>query len=286
MENYIIRTMTRDELDFAVELAAGEGWNPGLFDADSFYAADPEGFLIGLLDGEPISCISAVRFSDDYGFIGFYIVKPGYRGHGYGYRIWQAGMDRLAECNIGLDGVVAQVDNYRKSGFSYMYANQRYGASASHSGSDDPRMVPLADVPFEQVLAYDTPLVPAPRADFLRSWVSSPRVGLALRDGDALLGYGVVRECREGYKVGPLFAQDKAAADALLQALMRRVPEGSTVYVDVPGEAENPAATELVREHGMTPIFEAARMYRLIDANQPIRLPLQHWFGVTTLELG
>ncbi|MDP2934013.1 MAG: GNAT family N-acetyltransferase, partial [bacterium] len=39
-----IRPMVRTELDLAIEWAASEGWNPGLQDANCFYAADPEGF--------------------------------------------------------------------------------------------------------------------------------------------------------------------------------------------------------------------------------------------------
>jgi|GEM_PF-1598026 len=58
MENFEIRVMSRDEVNFAVEWAAKEGWNPGLHDADAFYAADREGFLIGLLNGEPVAAIS------------------------------------------------------------------------------------------------------------------------------------------------------------------------------------------------------------------------------------
>ena len=34
--------------------AADEGWNPGRTDWLAFTAADPEGFLIGRLDGEPV----------------------------------------------------------------------------------------------------------------------------------------------------------------------------------------------------------------------------------------
>ena len=37
----IVRTMSRDEIDLAVDWAAAEGWNPGLQDADCFYTADP-----------------------------------------------------------------------------------------------------------------------------------------------------------------------------------------------------------------------------------------------------
>ena len=65
----IIRPMTRDDVDFAIRLAAKEGWNPGLSDAECFYAADPEGFFVSELNGELIATISAVRYKDDYGFV-------------------------------------------------------------------------------------------------------------------------------------------------------------------------------------------------------------------------
>lgn len=56
--NYIVRPITRIELDIPIKWAAKEGWNPGLYDADAFYATDPKGFFMGFLDGEPISSLS------------------------------------------------------------------------------------------------------------------------------------------------------------------------------------------------------------------------------------
>ena len=53
-ERFLIRAMTPDEVELAAEWARREGWNPGLHDAPLFRAADPGGFLIGLLDGEPV----------------------------------------------------------------------------------------------------------------------------------------------------------------------------------------------------------------------------------------
>ena len=87
-----IRAMTRPEMDMAIDLAAAEGWNPGLHDAAAFRTADPGGFLIGLLDGEPIGCVSAVSYEGRFGFLGLYIVAPRYRGRGYGMQLWKAAM--------------------------------------------------------------------------------------------------------------------------------------------------------------------------------------------------
>ena len=44
-DELVIRNMTRPEVDELVEWAAQEGWNPGLHDADTFWATDPEAFI-------------------------------------------------------------------------------------------------------------------------------------------------------------------------------------------------------------------------------------------------
>src|SRR5690606_25417489 len=106
--SFHIRVMDRTELQVGIDWAAAEGWNPGLHDAVCFHAADPEGFLVGLLGDEPVGMVSAVRYGTHFGFVGLYIVRPRYRGKGFGSALWQAGMRRLERCSIGLDGVVAQ----------------------------------------------------------------------------------------------------------------------------------------------------------------------------------
>ena len=99
--DYIVRPMVRAELDLAVDWAADEGWNPGLHDAGAFWTTDSNGFFAGMLDNRMIGCISAVRYGDSYGFIGFYIVSPEYRGQGRGLQLWNRAVDFLAGRTIG-----------------------------------------------------------------------------------------------------------------------------------------------------------------------------------------
>src|SRR5690242_9770156 len=127
MERLNIRTMRPDEIALAADWAAAEGWNPGLADAACFATVDAGGFLIAELDGAPAATISCVNYDDKFAFLGFYIVRPDLRGHGYGLSIWKAAVAHAGHRVIGLDGVVAQQDNYRKSGFQLGYANIRYG---------------------------------------------------------------------------------------------------------------------------------------------------------------
>ena len=279
--NYAIRTMTRPEVDLAVDWAAAEGWNPGLSDADCFYAADPDGFLIGLLGDQPVATLSAVKYGDFFGFIGFYIVRPEDRGRGCGIRIWNAGLARLEGRTMGLDGVVDQQVNYQKTGFSLAYRNIRYQGIGGGLFPAAPGIVPLATLPFGEICAYDKPFFPDDRVRFLKCWIEQPRsTALGILRNGRLAGYGVLRPCRSGYKVGPLFADSPFFAEELFLALKAHAPEGAPIYLDPP--AVNPAAVDLANRHNMTAVFETARMYR----GKSPDLPMKRLFGVTSFELG
>lgn len=284
-----IRPAEGEDFSVAVDWAAAEGWNPGLDDLAAFQAADPGGLLIGFVDGEPVASISAVRYGDGYGFLGFYIVVPEHRGKGYGLAIWKAAMAQFGDRIIGLDGVVAQQDNYLKSGFVAAGRNVRFTGPAPAdvtAGAPAPglevRSVEAGDI--AAVLAFDRAFFPADRSAFARAW-TAPTAGvhrschLALRDG-SLAGYGVVRACRTGHKIGPLFADDAATAEALFASLAATLPPGAEISLDVP-EA-NGHAVALAESHGLAPSFETARMY----AGPAPDLPIGRTFGITTFELG
>jgi len=185
-DEFQIRTMRSDELAFAIDLAATEGWNPGLHDAECFYAADAGGFFIGELGGERVGCISAVSYHGRYGFIGLYIVRPQFRGQGYGRRLWQAAMDRLRGHNIGLDGVVAQQGNYAKSGFRLAYRNVRHRGQAQ-AAVIHASVVPASSTDFEAIRDYDLQVFPERRDAFLHCWLThtgpDPEIELAKQFG-------------------------------------------------------------------------------------------------------
>jgi len=273
-----VRTMSPGELEIALEWAAAEGWNPGLHDARAFHPVDPDGFLIGVVGGEPVASISVVRYDRGFAFLGFYIVRPEWRGRGLGLALWREGMRRLEGCNVGLDGVVAQQANYRRSGFRYAYGNQRQQGTGG--GAQPPGIVDARELPLEWILAYDRPRFPAPRPRFVQEWIALPGSRAFAAPGDgAVRGYVVLRPCRSGFKIAPLFADDAEVADALLRAALACAP-GAPVYLDTP--LPNAAALALAQRHGMQPVFETARMY---TGGAP-DIDLDTVFGVTSFELG
>jgi GNAT superfamily N-acetyltransferase len=280
MDGFNIRTMRPGEMALASDWAAAEGWNPGLADAACFATIDSDGFLIGELDGAPAATISCVNYDDCFAFLGFYIVRADLRGRGLGLRIWNAAIAHAGRRVIGLDGVVAQQENYRKSGFQLAYANVRYGGIVAAPAVQQPDIVALRDVPLAMIEASDAAVFPAPRAAFLRAWIGTPgHIGCALMRDGALAGWGVIRPCGRGRKIGPLVADDRAAAEAVLSALLTKAG-GGEIFLDV--SAVNRDAVALAESFGLAPVFETARMY-----TGPIGpLALERVFGVTTFELG
>lgn len=278
---YQVKRMQRKDLDTAVEWATKEGWNPGLYDSEAFYATDPNGFLMGFLDDEPISSISAVSYGNGFGFLGFYITKPEHRGKGYGIKVWNEAIKYLADHNIGLDGVVAQQENYKKSGFKLAYRNIRYEGFGGGTKIKSDKIVKLSTIPFAKIVAYDEKLFPATRTPFLSLWFKQPEsLALGYVDKGKIKGYGMVRKCRTGYKVGPLFADNTNIAETLFRELKSFVSPRIQLYLDVP--ELNKAAVTLAKKYKMKPMFETARMY---TKEQP-QIDLKKVFGVTTFELG
>jgi GNAT superfamily N-acetyltransferase len=279
--SFAIRSMAAHEIGLALDWAAAEGWNPGLADAACFYAADPSAFLVATLNDAPIGCISATEYGAGFGFIGFYLMRPDYRGRGYGMALWRAAMARLQGRVIGLDGVVAQQANYQKSGFALLHRNIRYGAAAPFMPPQPgPQPIEATAQHFQQIAAFDRRFFPSARDGFLHQWLTADgHIALVLLGAEGEQALGVLRPCREGSKIGPLFAETPEAARRVFAALIARAPAGP-VFLDVP--EPNTAAISMAQQAGMAPAFETARMY----AGPAPDLPLAQIYGITSFELG
>ncbi|PAZ09138.1 GNAT family N-acetyltransferase [Streptomyces sp. SA15] len=278
-EGLVVTQARLDDWSVVSGWAADEGWNPGLADGPAFFAQDPDGFFIGRIDGEPVSSISVVNYGADYAFLGFYLVRPDLRGRGHGLTTWKTAIAHAGNRTIGLDGVVAQQANYRRSGFEPAHRTVRFtGTAPATEIPADVRAVRPADL--AEITAYDSVCTPADRPRFVAAWLTAGgHRAVVRRTGDRVTGYGVIRPGRDALRIGPLFADTAEDARSLLAALTAEAA-GSEIAVDVPGT--NRAGIALAEAAGLTPSFETARMY-----TGPVRPYAQdRVFGVTTLELG
>lgn len=279
MRNCIIRPATLDDLQIVIDWAASEGWNPGLNDAACFHAADPSGFFVGESEGRLVSAISAVKYGKSFAFIGLYIVHPDFRGRGIGMATWNHALNSVAGRNLGLDGVLEQAGNYCSSGFSLAYSTIRYRMLGGSEGATSFDWRALSGQ--TSIRSFDRRYFPADRGAFLDAWLTQPGAVFGVKQSNLHIeAYGVMRRCREGWKIGPLFAEGTSAAEHVLEQLAGQAEE-LPVFIDVP--QCNREAVAMVDRIGMQPVFETVRMY---TKGIPEGCATDGVFGVTTLELG
>lgn len=281
-----IRQMTPKDVQLALNWAAAEGWNPGINDVTAFHATDPTGLLIGEVNNEPIGCISAVCYDATFAFIGLYIVKNKWRGQGYGTQIWQAAWQQLNlklqenKRSVALDAVVEREATYRKIGFTpaYRHICHVYETTNSHVLPTD--VVPLVDVPLTEVIRYDAELFGVSRPQFLQPWINVQEgTAYGVVDAGKLKGYGVIRPCHQGFKIGPLFADNREIAECLFQALTSHAAS-QPVFIDIPDA--NSAIAFFTRRYNLQQSFTYIRMY----CYRTLITDLNRVFGATTLSLG
>ncbi|MEU6812507.1 GNAT family N-acetyltransferase [Streptomyces sp. NPDC046831] len=278
-EELVVSRATLEDWPVISGWAADEGWNPGLSDGPAFFAQDPEGFFLGRIGGEPVSAVSVVNYGPAFAFLGCYLVRPDMRGRGHGLATWKTALGHAGHRTIGLDGVVAQQGNYRRSGFELAHRTVRFTGPAPAAGAA-PGVRPVRPEDRDAVAAYDAACFPADRPRFLAHWLTAPgHHAVVRRAGPRIAGYAVIRPARDGARIGPLFADTAEDARALFSALTARAG-GRDVAIDVP--ETNAEGIALAEEAGLTPSFETARMY-----TGPVRRHArERVFGVTTLELG
>ena len=273
---------------------------PGSFDHVSYFAADSTGFFVGELHGQPISCLSVVKHTDTYAFVGNYWVEEQYRGRGFGLRTWKIAMDSLHDgCNVGLNTFVESEALFQKSGFQRAWINQRLRLVASKAAaafsliqhSPGTSINQMTEVDFEDVLQYTTAIYGFERYSFLQKWVTSSNSWgcVSTDDKGKIVGYAIVRTTHpqdQWWKVGPLLADNSQIARSLYKRVLERVssedPNG-TVIVDVPfGTLFSSDTLQIVKEMSGSHFVTFSRMY---TKGIPSNMDLKKIFGLTTVQM-
>ncbi|MBN2735140.1 MAG: GNAT family N-acetyltransferase [Methanomicrobiaceae archaeon] len=279
IESVIVRNMHPDEIDLAISHAAAEGWNPGLHDGACHYAVDPEGWFAAEFKGEIAGIAEISNYDDNFSFGGFLVVKPELRKLGIGDILIKKALSHAEGRICGIDGVFEMQETYsRKYGFIFAYRNIRWEGDIKGGIHHD--FLKAEDVSFEKLLEYDTRHFFTERRTFLEKWINQDEsTCLVSCEGDDITGYGMIRRCVVGHKIGPLFADNPETAEKLLLALCGYVNCGP-VYLDTP--EPNADAVLLAKKYNMEEVFGTARMY----TREIPKLPLENIFGVTSFEMG
>ncbi len=284
LDNLQIQQLNRNDLNILIDWASKEGWNPSKNDAEVFWNTDPVGFYGFFYEGNLIAAGAVISYSNEFGFMGLFIVKSEFRNSGIGRKLWYARRNILIQrlqknASIGMDGVVAMQPFYKKGGFTIAFREERYEFVGREFPLSD-QISTIDRIDFEKIVQYDISFFGCKRTQFLNGWLYMPESNaIQYKKNNEIGGYAVLRAAERGYKIGPLFANTAAIAEELFEYCLSIVPN-QPVFLDIP--TINEEAVSLVKQYTGQYVFECARMYYGTVPNSNVN----GIFGITTFELG
>ena len=284
LENLQFQKLDFEGLQTLVKWAEDEGWNPGPNDAEIYWATDPDGYYGYFHNDELIAGGSIVSYNKQFGFMGFFIVKPEYRSLGIGRKLWYQRRDTLLsrlndDASVGMDGVIAMQTFYKKGGFEIAFRDERH-EKIGEEFIIDQNISPIIKDDFDSILEYDKQGFGFSRPQFLIPLLKQPDVKtFKYSNNGKLEGFAIIRKANKGYKICPLFADNSTIAEELYKACLNSVV-GKPLYLDIP--VINSDAVALTQKYNTTYVFECARMYYGKAPN----IEINKVFGITTFELG
>ncbi len=231
--------MEQNHVEIVRQWCINEGWNLGLHDAKIYLQIDPNGHFILFDKEEPIGSISLVRHRDDFFTIGPFIVKPEYREKGHGVFIWDKAMSRLNDLlnpSILLYAVEAQVNRYRNLGFNMQHKNLKWELNQKAYKAAKPTVPCTFLTPdvINIISEYDKHIFTASREKIITELLTYPDInGFFVWADNKIKGYGLIRPCILGNRIGPLFADSKEIAKSIIGALLQH-SGAENVVIDMP----------------------------------------------------
>ncbi|XP_067656054.1 uncharacterized protein [Haliotis asinina] len=268
---YEVRRMRREDIQGLYELTAANQWNMERDYLECIFDTDSSGLLVVVTPtGEVIGHNGILAHSDAFASSGMNIVKEEYRGAGIGKTLFRAVMDVMNHRNVGGTSLSNRITFYQQFGWTIPSYTFHYNMGpvnpdfVKESSKGDFDIIPIEDVSFEDVVAYDTDIHTLPRPSYLRNWVlfHKAKTVVAVQNGK-VCGYGVLRPADIGFRMYPLFADSDKIAHALFCKLASFVPENGEVIFTQP--IENKKACEFVQANKFKNYLSMTRLYNKHD---------------------
>lgn len=288
-----LRCMEKKDLEMVMNWCKEEKWNVGKYDATAYYTLDPQGHFLFLLDEQPVGAISIVRYSPKLLAIGPFIVKKEYRNKGYGTQIWQHAIELLEKntnATACLYSVPTQISRYASSGFKKDFHIQRWQKSfikkTSNVEETTEGLKQLNSISIESIIEYDQSIFSASRKKLLAKFIQNEQiVGFASTDNNGkITGFGLIRPCIQGYRIGPLYANHIENAQKLFKTLLDKV-NNCTVFIDAP--SHNPNVEHFTSFFNLDRVSEADTV-AMFRGEVPISVSANNHknYAVCSLEVG
>ena len=215
---------------------------------------------------------------DSTALICFYVTKKSWRGKGIGRKVYDLSCQPLGQRQIGLNADWSHQKMYASGAFkvstftmiTYNCAIKDVVVFHDELAKTNLKVLPLQDVDFEKILAYDKKIHPMERKEILRWFIDFAHVGLVAMEDDAVVGWGSVYKARRGFKFMPLYADSFECAKVIGNELLKQIASNTEVEVEVAFPEGNLNAKKLFHEFNITSGREVFHKRMFTEKDIPI----------------
>ena len=273
------RAFSADEAQAMIfNLVEQEQWRTAIDDLSLYYNADPTGFYIGELNGEPIGGMTLFKHGDTFAFFCHLVLLKEYRKSGYGKTLSKHLFNSIpSSYNVAMDVAENMIPSYRKEGFQEVHhvtkvmvnITASFARLQKHTTPTDISIQPARQTDFEKLSAYDNAAFGAPHEKFLKGLLNGPNtITLAASNAAGeVVGFVAARKTvieEEGWKIGPLYADNdrivRAVLKEVLEDMNNQSPERKAATLAM-GMDLHPDAKALSEELNAITLLDMVRMY-------------------------
>ena len=260
------------DVQYAAGLAIKEEWDEAAAEHDFtiMQSLSPDRFYVAKLTGRNIGCLVIHMLNPNHAYIHSLIIEEGYRGRGYGTRLFDVVLASLGPtCSAMLDAVESMVPFYEQRGFKQSWKGDQYNCSVtavSHCLSNLEELPHVhittspGEISFDALAAYDNSVSGEPRSSWLKKWIfeSDGSSWVAVDKTGKIVGYTVCHALltdkseKKRYRISPLFADDLLTAKHLLKAAVdycsAKEEHADSDILCLRFPAANPEALKLCKE--------------------------------------
>ena len=258
------------DVQYAVNLAVKEEWNEAEYDFPIINSLSPDRFFMAKLNGRNVGCLIVLMLNTNHAFFQAFIIEEGYRGRGYGSRLFEVALASLGpRCSATLDAVESMCPYYEQRGFKRFWNAELHNCTVTAVShyltklKELPRVhitPSLEEISFDALAAYDHSVSGEPRCSWLKKWIyeTDGSSWVAVDITGKIVGYTVChvllkdKSEKKRYRISPLFADDSLTAKWLLKAVVdycsakEEQPDSTILCLQIP--TANPEALKLCKE--------------------------------------
>lgn len=230
-----ISTLKDSEFIPFLRTLAKEDWYVEKLHIESLYKEFHEDFFIAYRDNSLVGVISALRYTENFGFISNFVILKKFRFQGFGKQLFEHALKHLGSRQIALECKKNQEKMYRGYGFQTYY-QVKYFKSLRGSQIDDsmPTNIQTTNKHNAHTLfAYNKEMISSKFAKYMNHIVKNPQTTFQAIYKDSMLhAYGLCTVYKDGYKL-VIESKSMEEAHALFLKLIEKIEVSTPIYIEI-----------------------------------------------------